>query len=180
MTFRPTDLQLAALPLLASGQSYSQVASAVGTSPSTVCRWLKNLEFKKQLESIQQEKLRIAKTVVTESVTTQAENLQNTLLKAISHQDEIIENTREITTKCLNLLSEVVDQVDQLVRAEDRKDVGLSPKEKALLTLMPHMMRNAAILIASVNELWDRRYSIQEVSGRLDEWQMRWDEVERN
>lgn len=180
MTFQPTDQQIQALPLLASGESHSKVAQAVGTSPSTICRWLKNPDFKKHLESIQQEKLKITKSVLAESATTKAENLQATLQASWEHQDEIIKSTREITTKCLNLLSEVVDQVDQLVRAEDRKDVGLSQKEKTLLIFMPNLMRNAAILITSVNETWDRRFGLEELSKRLDEWGTHWFEEDRN
>lgn len=179
MTFQPTDQQLEAIPLLASGQSYSKVAESVGTSPSTVCRWLKNPDFKKQVETIQQQKLEITKSVVVETATVKAENLQGTLQAAMHHQDEIIESTRQITTKCLNLLSEVVDQVDHLVRTEDR-ETGLTQKEKALLTFMPNLMRNAALLITSVNDTWDRRYGIEEISHRLDDWQRHWDESDRN
>lgn len=179
MAFHPTDQQIEAISLLASGQSYNKIAEAVGTSKATICRWMKNQDFKKQVEVLQQQKLEIAKSVVAEAATTKAESLQNTLQTTMHHQNEIIETTRQITTKCLNLLSEVADQVDRLVRAEDR-DTGLTQKEKALLTFMPNLMRNTALLITSVNEAWDRRYAIEEVSKRLDEWQMHWSEEDRN
>lgn len=179
MAFQPTDQQLEAIPLLASGESYTKVAKTVGTSSSTVCRWLKNPDFKKQVEIIQEQKLEITKNVVLESATVKAENLQDTLQAAMEHQDEIIESTRQITTKCLNLLSEAVDQVDRLVRAED-SDTTLTPKQKALLTFTPNLMRNVATLIGSVSDFWDKRYAIEEISKRLDAWEMHWSEEDRN
>lgn len=179
MVFHPTDQQIQAIPLLASGQSYSRVAEAVGTSPSTVCRWLKNPEFKKQVEAIQVQKLEITKSVVVETASAKAENFQDTLQTALQHQDEVIENARQITTKCLTLLNEVVNQVDRLIKSEDR-DTGLTPKEKALLNFLPNLMRTSTALIATVNDTWDRRYGIEEISKRLDEWQTRWDDQDKN
>ena len=179
MAFQPTDQQLEAIPLLASGESYTKVAKTVKTSPSTICICLNNPDFKKQVEIIQEQKLEITKNVVLESATVKAENLQDTLQAAMEHQDEIIESTRQITTKCLNLLSEAVDQVDRLVRAED-SDTTLTPKQKALLTFTPNLMRNVATLIGSVSDFWDKRYAIEEISKRLDAWEMHWSEEDRN
>ena len=179
MPFQPTDQQLEAIPLLASGQSYSRVAEAVGTSSSTVCRWLKNPDFKKLVDAIQQQKLEITKNVLAETATAKIETLKDTLQTGLEFQNELIESTRYITTRCLNLLSEVVEQVDRLVRAEDR-DTGLTQKEKALLAFMPTLMKNTTVLITSVNDTWDRQVGIEEVSKRLDEWQAHWSETDRN
>jgi IS30 family transposase len=178
MAFHPTDQQLEAIPLLASGQSYARVAEAVGTSKATICRWLKNDEFRQQVESLQQQKLEISQNTAKESSISRAEQLQATLDTASRHQIETAETTRQLTKQCLALTMELVQQVDSLFKKDS--DEGLTPKQKALLSFTPNLMRSTAILISAGNDTWDRAYGITEIAKRIDEWQMHWSESERN
>jgi len=178
MAFHPTDQQLEAIPLLASGQSYARVAEAVGTSKATICRWLKNDEFRQQVQSLQQQKLEISQNTAKESSISRAEQLQATLDTASRHQIETAETTRQLTTRCLALTIELVKQVDSLFKKDS--DEGLTPKQKALLSFTPNLMRSTAILISAGNDTWDRAYGITEIAKRIDEWQMHWSESERN
>jgi transposase len=179
MAFHPTDQQLEAIPLLASGQSYARVAQAVGTSKATICRWLKNNEFRQQVEALQQQKLQITQNAAKESSISRAQQLQATLDAASQHQTETAETTRQLTKRCLALTMELVEQVDTLFKKTD-SDEGLTPKQKALLTFTPNLMRSTAILINAGNDTWDRAFGITEIAQRLDEWQLRWDEGNQN
>ena len=178
MAFHPTDQQLEAIPLLASGQSYARVAEVVGASKATICRWLKNDEFRQQVQSLQQQKLEITQNTAKESSISRAEQLQATLDKASHHQIETAETTRQLTKRCLALTMELVGQVDNLFKKD--LDEGLTPKQKALLSFTPNLMRSTATLIGAGNDTWDRAYAIEEIAKRLDEWQTHWGESERN
>ena len=178
MAFHPTDQQLEAIPLLASGQSYARVAEAVGTSKATICRWLKNDEFRQQVQSLQQQKLEISQNTAKESSISRAEQLQATLDTASRHQIETAETTRQLTKRCLDLTMELVEQVDSLFKKDS--DEGLTSKQKALLNFTPNLMRSTAVLISAGNDAWDRAYGITEIAKRIDEWQMHWSESERN
>jgi IS30 family transposase len=116
MAFHPTDQQLEAIPLLASGQSYARVAEAVGTSKATICRWLKNDEFRQQVQSLQQQKLEITQNTAKESSISRAEQLQATLDTASRHQIETAETTRQLTKRCLDLTMELVEQVTAFLK----------------------------------------------------------------
>ena len=179
MAFHPTDQQLEAIPLLAGGQSYARVGQAVGASKATICRWLKIKEFRQQVETLQQQKLEITQNAAKESSISRAEQLQATMDTASRHQIETAETTRQLTRRCLALTMELVDQVDALFKKND-SDEGLTPKQKALLTFTPNLMRSTAVLINAGNDTWDRAYGITEIAKRLDEWKMHWSESERN
>jgi len=178
MAFHPTDQQLEAIPLLASGQSYARVAQLVGASKATICRWLKNDEFRHQVQSLQQQKLEVTQNTAKESSISRAEQLQATLDTASRHQIETAETTRQLTKRCLTLTMQLVEQVESLFKKD--LDEGLTPKQKALLSFTPNLMRSTAVLISAGNDTWDRAYAIEEVAKQLDQWQIHWSETEMN
>lgn len=176
MVFHPTNQQLDAIPLLAAGQSYNQVANAVGTSKATICRWFKNDEFRRQVEALQQQKLEITQNAAKESSILRAERLQNCLDKGALYEEETLETTRKLTKHCLALTMELVAQVDTLFRKPENSDDSLTPKQKALLAFTPNLMKATAVLISAGNDAWDRTFGVTELSKRLDEWQSHWNE----
>lgn len=175
MAFHPTDQQLEAIPLLAGGQSYARVAQAVGTSKATICRWLKIEKFRQQVETLQQQKLEITQNAAKETCISRAERLQSCLDKGSQDQEEVAETTRKLTKQCLALTMELVDQVDALFYKPDSGE-SLTPKQKALLSFTPSLMKATAALVSASNEAWDRAYGIAELAQRLDEWQTHWNE----
>lgn len=173
MAFHPSDQQLEAIPLLAAGQSYSRVAQTVGTSKATICRWLKNDEFRQQVETLQQQKLAITKNAAKESCISRSQRLQSCLDRGSQDQEKTAETTQKLTKRCLALTMELVEQIDTLFKKPD-SDESLTPKQKALLTFTPNLMRATAALVSAGNEAWDRAYGIGEIAQRLDKWQNHW------
>jgi hypothetical protein len=162
--------------MFASGLTYSQISEAVNAPRSTVGRWAKLESVQAQVSILKNEAQQACREVSREAATEVAQNLQDKLSLGIKRQEALIARGYSLALGYLDLTQKMLGKATEIFTS----DRPIESHEKILVNSVPSYLRAASDVMRSVSDAEDKIFAVQEISKRLDEWQMHWSETERN
>jgi hypothetical protein len=162
--------------MLASGLTYSQIASAVNAPRSTVGRWAKLESVQGQVAILKDEAQQACREVSREAATADAEDLQNKLSAGLKRQETLILRGYSLAFGYLDLTQKMLNKVTEIFMS----DRPIESHEKLLITSVPSYLRAATDMARGVSDVEDKLFAIEEISRRLDEWETYRNQDNRN
>jgi hypothetical protein len=162
--------------LLASGMTYAQVSQSVNVPKSTIGRWAKLPQVKAQIELLRSEAIEAHREISREAASEVAQDLQGKLSAALKRQEGLILQGYSLASGYLDLTQKMLGKASEIF-ANDRP---IESHEKLLVSSVPAYLRAASDLMRTVGDAEDKFFAIEEISKRLDEWEVFRDEDNRN
>jgi len=162
--------------LLASGMTYTQVSQTVNVPKSTIGRWAKLPQVKAQVELLRSQAIEAHREISREAATANAGDLQQKLAQSLRRQEALIVTGYNIASGYLDLTQKMLNKATEIFTS----DRPIESHEKLLITSVPSYLRAATDMMRSVSDAEDKCYAVEEISKRLDEWQVFRDEGNRN
>lgn len=156
--------------------TYTQVSQAVNVPRSTIGRWAKLPSVQAQVELLRSEALEACVQVTREAAVLSAEDLQSKLTQSAKRQEELIGRGYSLVNNCFALTQQMLVKATEVFSS----DRPIEAHEKILLNSLPGYMRASTDMARVLSDTEDKLYALQEISRRLDEWQVHWSENEKN
>jgi hypothetical protein len=129
-----------------------------------------------QVSTLKNEAQQACREVSREAATEVAQNLQDKLALGIKRQEALIARGYSLASGYLDLTQKMLGKATEIFTS----DRPIESHEKLLITSVPNYLRAATDMMRSISDAEDKLYGIEEISKRLNEWQVFRDEGNQN